>query len=76
MQALFTSWGAGKKVKFAISQNTREGLEDVMKLVDAGALRPVVDRVYPMEQIVHAHRQVEGRHKRGGVVIAMAPTSP
>jgi NADPH:quinone reductase-like Zn-dependent oxidoreductase len=71
VQALFGSFSA-KKVKFAISQNTREGLEFLLGLIESGAVRPVVDRVYPMAEIVDAHRHVEGRHKRGSVILAMS----
>jgi NADPH:quinone reductase-like Zn-dependent oxidoreductase len=70
-QALLTSRGRGKRVKYAVSSNTRAGLEALVQLIEAGAVRPVVDRVYPMAQIVDAHRHVEGRHKRGSVVVAM-----
>jgi NADPH:quinone reductase-like Zn-dependent oxidoreductase len=71
MQAALTAWSAGKKVKSAVSSNTREGLEALAELIQAGALQPVIDRVYPMAEIAEAHRHVDGRHKRGSVIIAM-----
>lgn len=71
MQAALTAWSAGKKVKSAISDNTREGLETLAALIEAGALQPVIDRVYPMTEIAEAHRHVEGRHRRGSVIVAM-----
>ena len=71
MQALFTSRSRGKRVKYAVSGNTREGLEHTVKLVESGALKPVLDGVYPLAEIAAAHRRVEGRHKRGSVIVRL-----
>jgi NADPH:quinone reductase-like Zn-dependent oxidoreductase len=47
-------------------------LEANAALLTSGTLRPIVDEVFPIDRIVDAHRKVEGRHKRGCVIVQMA----
>jgi len=47
-------------------------LEYLVHLFDADRLRPVIDRIYPLDQVADAHRYVDTKHKRGTVLIDVA----
>ncbi|MCB9682154.1 MAG: NADP-dependent oxidoreductase [Alphaproteobacteria bacterium] len=62
---------AGVRTRFLTLSPSGDTLAHAAALLDQGALRPVIDRVVPLDDIAEAHRYVETRRARGKVVIGI-----
>jgi NADPH:quinone reductase-like Zn-dependent oxidoreductase len=69
---LLTRWIGDKKVKMGITRYAKKDLLFFKGLIEAGEYRAVIDRRYPLEDVVAASRYVETGQKTGNVVLTIA----
>jgi NADPH:quinone reductase-like Zn-dependent oxidoreductase len=67
-----TRFVGSKRVRTGIGRRLKADVVLLKELIEAGEFRAVVDRRYPMDQVVEAHRYVETWHKAGNVVLTIA----
>jgi NADPH:quinone reductase-like Zn-dependent oxidoreductase len=70
--ALLTRWLGSKKVTLPLPKYTKENVVFLKELLEEGKYRPVIDRTYPLEQVVEATKYVETGQKTGNVVLSVA----
>lgn len=72
--ALVTPVFGGRRVKFPLPNESHRELASYLKgVIESGEFRPLVDRVYPLDEVVEAYRYVESGRKIGNVVIRVRP---
>jgi len=74
LRSVLTSVFTDKKAVFSFAGEKQEELLSLKKMIEEGKIKPVVDRVYPLEKTAEAHRRVETEQRLGIVVISMGHT--
>ena len=63
--------GVSMSVDDTFPRTTTADLLTLKRLAESGELKPVIDHVYTLDEIVEAHRRVDGGHKRGNVIVTI-----
>ncbi len=71
VRGALTSIFGSKKVISGVIKETAEDMAYFKKLMELGQLKPVIDKIYPLEAIAEAHAHVDSGHKKGNVIIQM-----
>jgi NADPH:quinone reductase-like Zn-dependent oxidoreductase len=67
---LLTRFWPGRRARLVIVRSNRDDLEQLARWVDEGRLKPFIDAVLPLSQIVEAQLRIQSKHTRGKIVLA------
>jgi NADPH:quinone reductase-like Zn-dependent oxidoreductase len=70
-----TTGGACISIDDDFPRATQEDLDRLRQLAESGALKPVIDRRYPLEEMAEAHRYADLGHNKGNVIVTVGPRS-
>jgi NADPH:quinone reductase-like Zn-dependent oxidoreductase len=71
LQAMLLAMTGRLKLSAGMTRETYEYMQEITRLADAGYLRPVKDRVMPLEAIAEAHRLTQSGQKTGTIAISV-----
>ena len=74
--AVLTRWIGSKRVRMGITKYAKNDVVFLKELIDAGRYRAVIDRTFPLEDVVVATHYVETGQKTGNVVLTLNGVGP
>lgn len=72
LQGVLTTFIPGKKAKLILTRTNSKDLDYIKNLIEAGKIRSVIDRTYPLAELAAAHAYSETEHAAGKIAIAVA----
>lgn len=70
-QNLIGGWPVNAEIHFVFTTQSAERLSEIAKVVDAGGIRPIVERVMKLSEIVSAHDLIETGNRKGKIAISV-----
>jgi NADPH:quinone reductase-like Zn-dependent oxidoreductase len=72
VRSLFTNWFTDKSATFAFAGESEEELIALKAMIEAGEIKSIVDKVFPIDQASAAHQRVETEQRLGTIVISIS----